>query len=634
MLRASSVLEGRITSLVPPRQSIPNIKDFGVIGDCRSAALVSRNGSVDWLCWPQFDSDPFFSALVDRERGGCWLITPTEPFEAHQSYIPDTNVLQTTWRTQSGSAILTDVVPVLSEEAKRKELIADHELTRELVCTEGEMEVNILFHPRNAYASRPVKMHEVGRMGLRVSVGEGVYWLRSGVSLQVEEDRAHARLKLKRGQRLQFSLTYSEESPAVLPLLGDHLQRRIDLSIRWWKEWAQRCSYQGPYRDAVVRSALALKLLTYAPSGAVVAAVTTSLPEIVGAELKWDSRYCWLRDASLTIRALLGLGYLDEAQSFLTWLLHTTHITQPRLNIMYDVFGKMVPRERDLHGLSGYRNSKPVRIGNGARKQLQLDIYGEVIDAASQFVRVFGGLDRTTQDVLLSLGKYVASEWDQPDEGIWEPRSGRRNNTHSRLMCWTALERLLQMHKAGVQKKLPVERFTRERDRIRSQIEAQAWNSELDSYVSILKGDSVDATLLRIPWYGFAKADTPRMKSTYRRVRSELGAGGSLMYRYPREPQEGAFGICGFWGAEYLAIGGGTLQEAHSCFEHLLQYRNELGLFSEEIDPVTGDALGNFPQAFTHVGLISAALSIDEREQGEPHPAERQHTHSAQGVAR
>jgi GH15 family glucan-1,4-alpha-glucosidase len=601
---------------------IPKIKDYAVIGDSRAAALVSRRGSLDWLCWPRFDSTAIFSALLDPEKGGHWSITPTSPCRFERQYIPNTNVLETRFICGSGQAVLTDLMPVASEQFKRSAMMADHELVRRLVCTEGEIEVRVEFRPRAAYGEQPVKMRDHGKLGLRFESGGGVYWLRCNRPLQVESDRVQGTISLKRGETLEFSFSYAEESPAVLPALGERVHAAIARSVEWWQQWAARSSYQGPYREMVTRSALALKLLAYAPSGAVTAAATTSLPERIGDTLNWDYRYCWLRDASLTIRALVGLGYMDETESFLTWLLHATRLTQPELRVMYDVFGGIAPREHELDFLSGYFDSRPVRIGNGARHQLQLDIYGEVIEGTAQFANVHGTLDRATQKVLIGLGKHVARHWDSPDEGIWEPRGRRENHTHSRLMCWTALDRLLALGEKGILDGAPREEFLRERERIRQQIETRAWNEKLQSYASTLDGDGVDATLLRIPWYGLEGAGSNRMKLTYRRICEQLGTGDGMLYRYARQPAEGAFGICGFWAVEYLALGGGSLREAHGLFDRLLSYGNDLGLFSEEIDSATGDALGNFPQAFTHVGLISAALTLEEKERGEPHPAE------------
>jgi len=601
--------------------AIPKIKDYAVVGDCRAAALISRCGSVDWLCWPRFDSPAIFAALLDQEKGGSWSISPSSPFHSERRYIHDTNVLQTRLFCASGEATLTDLMPVASERFKRSAMMADHELVRQVVCTEGEIEIQVEFRPRAAYGRNAVRLRDHGKLGLRFESGRGVYWLRCNRPLQIESDRARGTIVLKRGDTLDFSLSYAEESPAVLPALGEPLRAAIERSVEWWQQWAARSNYQGPYREMVTRSALALKLLAYAPSGAIAAAATTSLPERIGDSLNWDYRYCWLRDASLTIRALVGLGYMEESESFLTWLLHATRLTQPELRVMYNVFGGIAPRERELHFLSGHFGSRPVRTGNGARHQLQLDIYGEVIEATAQYAQVHGIFDRVTQKVLIGLGKYVAAHWDRPDEGIWEPRGGRENHTHSRLMCWTALDRLLALCGKGLLSGAPREDFLRERERIRRQIEARAWNEQLRSYASTLDGENVDATLLRIPWYGFERADSDRMKLTYRRVCEQLGAGDRLLYRYKSQPPEGAFGICGFWAVEYLALGGGTLNQARDLFDQLLSHRSDLGLFSEEIDPATGDALGNFPQAFTHLGLISAALTLEEKERGEPHPA-------------
>ncbi len=602
---------------------IPKIKDYAVVGGGRAAALVSRYGSVDWLCWPRFDSPAIFAALLDQEKGGHWSITSTSPCRFERRYIQNTNVLETRFLCGSGQAVLTDLMPVASEQFKRSAMLADHELVRQVVCTKGEIEIRVEFRPRAAYGEETVKLRDHGKLGLRFESGGGVYWLRCNRPLQAESDGVRGTIVLKRGDKLDFSLSYAEESPAVLPALGARMRGAIERSVEWWQQWAARSNYQGPYREMVTRSALALKLLAYAPSGAIAAAATTSLPERIGDSLNWDYRYCWLRDASLTIRALVGLGYMEEAESFLTWLLHATRLTQPELRVMYTVFGGIAPRERELNFLGGYFGSRPVRTGNGARHQLQLDIYGEVIEATAQHARFHRTFDRVTQKVLVGLGKYVAAHWDLPDEGIWEPRGRRENHTHSRLMCWTALDRLLALCDKGLLRGAPREDFLRERERIRRQIEARAWNEQLRSYVSTLDGEDVDATLLRIPWHGFERADSERMRLTYRRVCEQLGAGDSLLYRYKSQPSEGAFGICGFWAVEYLALGGGTLHQAHDLFDRLLSHRSDLGLFSEEIDPPTSDALGNFPQAFTHVGLISAALTLEEKERGEPHPAEQ-----------
>jgi GH15 family glucan-1,4-alpha-glucosidase len=445
--------------------------------------------------------------------------------------------------------------------------------------------------------------------------------VRSDLPLDISaDDQITGTARLRAGEAIHTSLTLADDWPAVLPPLGDWSRAAIARSVAWWQEWTSRLRYDGPGRDAVVRSALALKLLVYAPSGAVVAAATTSLPERMGGDLNWDYRFCWLRDAAFTARALFALGCSTEAEAFVHWLLHATRLTQPELRILYDVHGNAPEAERILEGLAGYQGSRPVRIGNAAAGQRQLDVYGEVIEAVVYFVEAGGTLDRETERTLCAFGEYVCRHWQEPDEGIWEPRSGAAHNTHSRVLCWTALDRLLQLHSKGHLPRAPVAIFQKNRELIRREVEARAWNPDLGSYVAQLDGDRLDATLLLLPWYGFEDAGTDRMRGTYARVREVLGAGDGLLYRYRREdsPGEGAFGICSFWGAEYLALGGGTPDEARDLFERLCRRANDVGLFAEEIDPSTGAALGNFPQAFTHVGLINAAVTLTRRLEGAP----------------
>lgn len=600
------------------------IQDYAIIGDCRSAALVSREGSIDWLCWPRFDSPSVFGALLDPQAGH-WRIAPTAPFKTERRYVDETNVLETRFRTETGSLLLIDLMPVASEEEKRRHLLPEHEILRLVECEKGEVEIEILFDPRPRYAQRTVRARDAGKFGIRVETGYGLLTLQSSVPMTLLGDgRAHATARLRAGEALDFSLTFSVEWPAVLPPLGQRTRQAIARSVTWWERWASRLKYDGPGRAAVIRSALVLRLLFYAPSGAIVAAPTTSLPERVGGDLNWDYRYCWLRDAALTVRALFGLGCTEEAEAFVSWLIHSTRLTRPELRILYDIYGNAPERERTLDHLAGYRSSRPVRIGNAAFGQLQLDVYGEVIDAVTHFVCTDGTLDRETRNMLCAFGDYVCRNWQKPDEGIWEPRSGRYNNTHSRVLCWTALDRLLELHAHGHLPEAPVSDFQKNRDAIRREVEERAWNPRLESYAARLDTDELDASLLLLPWYGFDKASSYRMRQTYARIRERLGAGAGLLYRYRtgESPGEGAFGICSFWGAEYLALGGGTAAEAQEVFERLIGYANDLGLFAEEIDPETGDALGNFPQAFTHVGLINAALSLAKRLKGEK-PLER-----------
>lgn len=601
----------------------PAIQDYGIIGDCRSAALVSRYGSIDWLCWPRFDAPSIFAALLDRERGGYWRISPVGPAATKQHYVPDSNVLETHFSSPSGSAILIDMMPGASNTSYHNSFLPDHEILRKVACDSGELEFEIEFFPVAHYGKTKVQIRDMGKLGLRFTVGRGSYWLRSSAALSITDQGAWARVVLRCGENLRFSFSYSEEAPAVLRPLDLSLDARIDHAVAAWQQWGRSANYEGAYRNEVIRSALTLKLLTYAPSGAIIAAPTTSLPERIGADLNWDYRYCWLRDASFTIRALLELGYWNEAEDFLDWMLQATRLTQPKLRILYSLYGDKAPVEHKLDYLSGYRESSPVRIGNAARDQLQLDVYGEVIDAAAQFAFHGGHLDRDMQKALIGFGNYVAANWDQPDEGIWEPRSGRENHTHSRLLCWTAMDRLIRLDEHSSLRGAPIERYRQESNSIRRQIEERAWNENMQSYVSVLDRQELDASLLLLSWYGFAEADSPRMRSTYHAIRQRLGTPNGLLFRYRREIPEGTFALCSFWEAEYLALGGGSLDEARQRFADLIKYENDLGLYGEEIDPITGAALGNFPQAFTHVGLIGAALSISQREKGEQQLAHR-----------
>lgn len=594
----------------------PEIKDYGIIGDCRSAALVSRDGSIDWLCWPKFDKPSIFAALLDRERGGYWRISPYGPATFERQYVEDSNVLETRFANPRGSVTLTDLMPGVSFPHVRA-LTPDHEIIRRVECTDGECEIEIDFSPRADYGKHQVEIREFGKLGLRIMVGRGAYWLRSPVPLTLANGSAQARVSLRAGDVLRFSFSYSEEAPATLPPLDSLLDERMGRSIAHWQRWGRKANYDGDYRDEVTRSALALKLLSYAPSGAIIAAATTSLPERVGGDLNWDYRYCWLRDASMTIRALLELDYWDEAEDFLDWMLQATRLTQPRLRVLYSLYGDKAPAEYELDYLSGYQGSLPVRIGNAAREQLQLDVYGEVIDAAAQFAFHGGHLDGEMQKALAGFGSYVAKHWNEADQGIWEPRQLPQHHTHSRLLCWTALDRLVDLAGQGMLSGIPIEEYEQHRDSIRREIEQHSWNRELQSYVSILDGDQLDASLLLLSWYGFEKADSPRMQGTYKAIRRHLGTADGLLYRYASEKREGTFAICSFWEAEYLALGGGSLDDARQLFMRLTKYRNDLGLYGEEIDAETGAALGNFPQAFTHVGLIGAALSILQREKGE-----------------
>jgi GH15 family glucan-1,4-alpha-glucosidase len=606
----------------------PRIADYAIIGDCRSVALVSKSGSIDWLCWPRVDSPSVFGALLDSERGGEFVVRAAGKARLSRRYLGRSNVLETTFETATGTLRLVDLMPVASEADKARSLWAAHQVLRVAECVSGEVEIEVRCRPRPNYGRVIPRILSRGALGFYYEHRARALVLRSEVPLTLSQDDSQAagRERLVAGDRRVMALVLSDREPAILPVLGAEAAAKVQTSLAWWEAWAARCQYDGPFTDAVIRSALALKLLTYAPSGAVVAAPTTSLPEWPGGVRNWDYRYCWLRDSSLTLQALFDLGYDTEAEAFLSWLLQATSMTWPELQVLYDVHGESRLPERELDYLSGYAGSRPVRIGNDAHNQLQLDIYGEVLDAVHEFAIRGGRLDKTTQRFLVGLGEAVSRRWREPDEGIWEVRSGRRHHTYSKAMCWVALDRLINLHETG-RLTAPVDRFMVVRDQIRQEVETRGFDAKANSYVSELGGHGYDASLLLLARYGYVDATAPRMRSTWERIHRELSK-GALCFRYRAEEDglpagEGAFGICSFWAVEYRARQG-DLDGAHQAFESLLGFASDTGLYAEEYDPRTGEALGNYPQAFTHVGLIDAALSLEHHTGRQPRPSVEQ----------
>jgi len=612
----------------------PRIHDYALVGDSRSAALISRGGSVDWLCWPGFDSPSLFGALLDAREGGRFRIAPAGMIGAERWYAPDTNVLLTRFSTPGGEVLLTDFMPARSESERRRRMTPECELLRIAECTRGQVELEVDFDPRPDYARERCVLAGAGRLGLRMRCRAGLLTLRTQATLEPAAAGARGRIRLRAGERVDFCLTLATRGPAVLPPPEDS-RSALDSTLRFWLDWAARTTYRGPYRDEVVRSALVLKLLSHAPSGAILAAPTTSLPERPGGDLNWDYRFCWLRDASLTARALFGLGHREEAEAFVSWLLNATSRSWPELNVLYDVYGRPAMRERELPHLEGHRGARPIRIGNEAAAQRQLDLYGEVIGAAAYLVRSGGSLDSGTQKALIELGKLVCERWGQPDHGIWEVRGERRHFTHSRVLCWAALDGLLELHGKN-HLRCPLDLFARNRALIRAEVERLGYSEQLGSYTRTLGGGDVDSSLLLLPWYRYTEAAAPRMAGTFARIRRELYRGDGLYQRYRGRwtRGEGAFGICSFWAVEYLAMGGGTLAQASSEMDALLRHANDVGLYAEEILPGTGEALGNFPQAYTHVGLINAALTLQERATGREAVPERARPPAADAEAR
>ena len=581
-----------------------------MIGDGRSAALVADDGAVDWLCWPRFDSPALFASLLGGPENGEWSLAPEEVLSAEQTYVEGTNVLATRFRCRGGEAVVLDLLP-LWPDSKPDHVPPEHELLRIARCVSGDVRMH----------SRMVASPEYGRVAMRwrsrrsswIADYDGARLLaRADVPQREERSAVVSQATLRAGERAAWSLSWSGEAPAVIPPMGGAAVERLERTIESWRAWSSHARFDGARRGEVVRSALVLKLLAYAPSGAIIAAPTTSLPERAGGDLNWDYRYCWLRDANMTVRALLELGYLEEANAFVSWMLHSTRRSVPRLRPLYDVFGRFPADERTLEHLAGWRGSKPVRVGNAAADQLQLDVHGEVVCSATQVHDAGMPLDGETGSLLVELGRFVCESWRTPDSGLWEPRVGPTAHTWSRVMCWAALRDLVRLGREGVlPRRAPIERFAGVAAEIERDVRTNAWHARLGHYVEPMDSSEVDAVLLRLSEVGFERPGSPRMRATVDAVREGLGVAPGRLYRYRNDlsPGEGAFALCGFWEASALALAG-DLDGARAAFEGARGAANTLGLFSEEIDPESGERLGNFPQTFTHVGHVVAATRL------------------------
>lgn len=588
------------------------LAEYGIIGDSRSAALVSRDGSIDWWCVPHFDSPSVFDRILDREVGGFFRVCPAGAFRVSRRYLPATNILATTFETPDGVVELLDLMPALTEAQKRQRLMPYRGILRRVRGVAGAVALDATFVPRFDYGRIVPRLELRGPGDVRTQVGHRLLHLRADLPLRLAGDRAGGHFTVRAGERRYLSLAYSEDAPSVYPRLGVAADEIIALSHDFWRDWSAQCRYAGPYAEAVLRSALVLKLLAYAPSGAIVAAPTTSLPEDLGGVRNWDYRYCWLRDASMMVRVLGNLGFRAESHAFGQWLLHATALTHPAFQVVYTPFGDARIPERILRFLSGYCDSRPVRVGNAADTQLQLDVYGEVFGALARLYRETGAIDPDTRHLLVGAADLVARIWGEPDDGIWEPRSARRQHVYSKVMCWAALDRAAWIARAaGI--RADVARWERTREEIRAVVLRDGFNPTLGSFVSVLGGDQVDASLLRIPFVGFLPGDDPRMLSTIAVIRRTLGRDG-LLYRYRGiddglPGREGAFLACSFWLVASLALAG-RLDEAHRLFQELLDRASDLGLYAEEMDPGTNRLLGNFPQGLTHLALVNAALTL------------------------
>lgn len=591
--------------------ALSNIEDYALIGDSRTAALVSKSGSIDWLCLPQFDSPSCLNRLLDQWRGGYFAITPLRRFAVRRFYQDSTAVLVTEFQTDDGIARLTDCMPVLSEAKKATQLLPFRSLLRYIEGIEGTVELEVVFKPRPEHGRLVPTFSLRNHAGYCVDFGSRLLQLATDLPLSIEPGALEGRILVGAGRRHVLWLAYSEDAPAVYPLLS-RAKPAIDETVDVWRKWADACIYDGPYRQQVIRSALTLKLLSFAPSGAIVAAPTTSLPEVIGGRRNWDYRYCWLRDASYTAQVFARIGYPEETSAFVRWLMHATALTYPALKVLYDVYGEASLSQADVEFLEGYQGSQPVRVGNQAHAQWQLDVYGEVFDGLWTYIEGGHDLDREMRRRLVRMADLVSAEWTTPDHGIWEIPNGRRHYVHSKVMAWVALDRAERIiRKLGIQAN--IEPWQRAKSSIRRTVSEAGYSQNLGSFVQTLGGETVDATALTFMHTGFIDPDDARVASTIQAIRTRL-CHGDLVYRYREYDglagDEGAFLPCSFWLVAALAAIG-QRQEASRLFERLQKHANDVGLYSEEMDPATGRMLGNFPQALTHLSHIFAALQLN-----------------------
>jgi GH15 family glucan-1,4-alpha-glucosidase len=603
----------------------PLIAEHGLIGDLHTAALVSTDGEIDWLCMPRFDSPSVFGSLLDRDRGGHFQIRPASGhYTSRQLYLPDTAVLITRFMNTEGVAEVIDFMPVSSQEHSAQH----HRLVRLARVVRGKMRLVFELFPAFGYGRDPHTM-DVTANGVVFRSGQQQLTVHTANLLTPDERPQPVPGPLGPGLRGSATLSTGDLGGGLLefgPVGGtprrftpEEAWRLYGESVGFWRAWLGRSTYRGRWREQVARSAITLKLLTYAPSGALVAAPTAGLPEQLGGERNWDYRYTWVRDASFSVYALLGLGFADEAAAFTRWLLDRVHeragSKSGPLKIMYRVDGSSQLDEQTLEHLTGYRSSQPVRIGNGAADQLQLDIYGEALDCI-HFAGQHGvGIGHRDWVALAGTLDWLAEHWDQPDEGVWETRGGRQDFVYSRINSWTAFDRAIRY---AVQHGRPgnLTQWTLERDRIYDQLMTRGWNDQREAFVQHYQTDVIDASVLRMAQVGLILPSDPMWAATLDAVDHEL-VSDSLVYRYNPEASpdglrgtEGTFSLCTFWYVQALAQAG-RLDEARMTFEKMLTYSNHLGLYAEEIG-LTGEQLGNFPQAFTHLALINAALALND----------------------
>jgi GH15 family glucan-1,4-alpha-glucosidase len=594
------------------------IASYGLIGDCRSAALVGVDGSLDWLCLPRFDSPSLFGRLIDAERGGSWQLHPDEPHQVHQRYRDRSNLLDTVFSTGTGVVVVTDFMPVDEHSVIQHAKPHNHPRVVRLVeCLAGEMTIHQVFNPAPDFARTPVQFSKQdGRLHADTSS------LHLCLSSTVDLEGPDSSFMLRATDAVAFSLHCGPGGKCGgRSWTVERARTMLRETQRYWWQWVGQVDYHGPYQQHVWRSALALKLMTYAPTGAIIAAPTTSLPEEIGGERNWDYRFTWLRDASFTLYAFFQLGLISEATGFFDWLSHRHLAAYDPDDIpnLFDLSGHAHAAEHTLEHLSGYRNSRPVRTGNAAAHQLQLDVYGEVLDSAYIWARFGGVISPDLWEGLHGIVELAIQRWREPDSSIWEVRSERRHYTYSKLMCWVAVDRGIRI---AERYKLPYDKaaWRRARLSIHRAITAHGYSKHRQSFTQEFDEDALDAAVLRISQVRFLADRDPRIHSTVRAIAEHLGE-GVLVNRYRLDEsedglrgEEGAFFLTSFWLVDALAHTG-DLEEAERRFERLLHFSSPLGLFSEEVDVRSGHLLGNFPQAFTHLALVGAAVNMERARQ-------------------
>jgi GH15 family glucan-1,4-alpha-glucosidase len=592
--------------------SRPAIDDYAFLSDCHSAVLIDRAGSVDWWCVPRFDSPSIFGRLLGPDAGH-FALRPTAGFEAKRQYVSDSLVLCTTFTTATAEATLTDALGFeLGARGHDIGVRSPHVLLRRVEGIRGKMEMALEFCPRLEYG---LTVPNVVRSldGVLARGGPVSLALSTSIELSAGEGGAGGRFMVGAGETVDFRLAYARSAEPSDDT--EQLEPTIEDTIAGWRSWAQlHEDYEGRHRQEVRRSSMVLQGLTYQPTGAVVAAATTSLPEQIGAELNFDYRFAWLRDLSLTIRSLWIAACPDEAGRLFNWIADASgHLDGERVQIMYGVEGERVLSEHELDHLPGFRGSRPVRVGNAAWDQEQLDVLGEVLDAAEQMRQQLGDLDESTQRLLIALADRAASTWREPDAGMWEARDQLRQYVSSKVMCWVALDRATRLAPLLGDRADP-QRWSQTREHVKNAVLAKAWSEQAGAYTGAFGSDDLDASVLLLPLVGFLDARDERMWATIEAIERELGDIG-LVRRWPDDPM--GFLICTFWLVECLALGG-ELTRAEQWFATATSYANDLGLMAEEADPDRKELLGNFPQAFSHVGLINAAWRLTEAAQPSP----------------